>query len=366
MNYILRYDGRNFVSLLGYLSRLNLCVFKINERKDFVTFRMTARDYNIFKTNNKIFKLTVIRKGGFSGLSSFLFKKIGVIVGVVLICFWSILSSKITLTIKVVGNNVIDESVIKNAIESYGYRVARDTSFNKEKMEEYILNNVNGISMVSVAKQGNVLMVNVVEKNDSNISAMPFYAPYNMVIKEINLISGTLAVNKNDIVKKGDVLVYDYVINSSGEKINVSANANISADVYFSSNIVVNKISKKLVKTGKKITKNYISFLKPKQIDIDNNYILSDTNYVTYNISTSMFLPIYHNKIEICELCEEEEIFDYENNKDKFLKETIKNAYTFVPNGVIINNEISKVDENENSYFFQTYLISEMRLTNEN
>lgn len=366
MDYLLKYNGRNFVNFLNYIKRNNISIKNINQKEDSVEFKISPQSFKKLIKINKIFKLEVVKQGGLKGVCKTILKRIGVLIGVVIILFWSMSTSQLTLKLKVIGNENISEDVIRNAIEKYGYVIGKSKQFNKEEMEKYLLENIEEISMVSVAKSGNVLLVNIVEKAENLILTEPYYSPYNMVIKDIELVSGTLAVKKGDIVKKGDVLVYDYIINSSGEKISVSANANICADVYFSSNIVVSKISKILVKTGNKISKNSISFFKPQMPHCDNIYSLYDKNATHNVINMYMFLPIYYNKIEYYEMVEKEEVFDYENNKEKLLKETIKNAYTFVPKGVIINNEISEVNECSDKYIFQAYLISEMRLINDN
>jgi len=366
MNYKLLYKGKSFVSLLNFLEREKISAFNIKTNNNCTEFDVSPKDCKRLKQKNKIFKLEVKKTGGLRNFAETLLKRIGLVAGLVVVITFSIFTSKISLRLQLSGNNKIEESVILAALKNYGYEFGKTTTFNKDEMEKYLLDNVEGLSLVSVSKKGNVLLVNVVEKTTQDEIGQPFYAPYNMVIKDVKLISGTLLVKKDDIVKKGDLLVDNYVIGSDGERITIPAEAEIVAEVYFCGSVSVNKVSTIYEKTGKKYTKNSISFFKPNTPLYDNNYAHFDINISHNVIFNNMFLPIYINKVEIYELCEKEIVFDYDNDKDKYFQQSLKNAYDNVPSGVIINNEISQVTECSDKYIFQTYLKAEMKIKNEN
>lgn len=367
MNYKLHYSGSNFLSLLNFLERYGLSIAKVKYGKDGnVDFEMTPHDYKMFKSKNKVFKVSIIKDGGIKRVVKSLYCRAGLIVGLVAIMIVSIIFGNITVDVKVIGNHMVKQSEIKNAIIDYGYQFGKSTTFDKEKMEHYLLENIEELSLVSVAKKGNMLMVSVVEKTETPKENYPFCAPYNMVVKSIDLISGTPLVKAGDIVKKGDVLVDNYVVNADGEKINIEANAHIVAEVYFCDNIVVEKQMEIFEKTGEKTIYNLISFLKAKTPLYDNNYEYSDINISHNVLLNNMFLPIYYNKVVVWELRKVLKTFDYDNNSEKYFEQSLKNAYALVPDGVIINDEISKVTECEDKYIFQTYLKSEMGFSNDN
>lgn len=367
MNYKIEYNGRNFINFLDYLNRNKISISNVTTIDEKTKqFELLASEYKRLKKINKVFKLRVVSSGGVKRLISFIISRIGIIIGIVSILLFSIFSSKIAVDIRVVGNKNISSETIKTTIKKYGYKFGKTTKFDSEKLEKYLLENVPELSLVSIAKQGNVLVVNVVEYENKANESMPFYSPYNMVIKDVKAISGTLCVKKNDIVKKGDLLVDNYVINSNGERVMVDANAEIIGEVYFCGSETVNKKLISYEKTGKKITKKSLSFNISKKPQIDNNYKYFDTKYISKCISYNIFMPIYVNIVTVYELQQVENNFDYENNKDIYFEKSLKNAYTLVPNNVTINETIQNVTECEDKYIFQTYLKSEVRLTNEN
>lgn len=367
MKYKVEYTGKNFLNFTEFLNRNKISISNICESEENkVLFNISVGEYKKLVKLNKVFKLNVVSVGGIKKFFRELLSRVGIVIGIVSIIVVSIFSSKIVMGVKVVGNSKITDNEIKNAIENYGVKFGNPFNCNVIDLERYLLNNVQNLNLVSVSKQGNLLVINVVENAKSNNLNTPFYSPYNMVIKIVKLISGTLCVKENDVVKKGDLLVDNYVIGATGERLEVEANAEIVAEAYFCGSETVNKVSKYYVKTGEKIVKKSLSFLKPKKHDIVTNFLYFDTNY-TYNIlSHNNLLPIYVNTTSVFELQEVEEIFDYENNKDIYFEKSLKNAYALVPINVTINNTIQKVAETEDKYIFQTYLKSDVRLNNEN
>lgn len=366
MDYKLRYSGKNFLSFLNFLERFDLSAYKIKYDKDVVTFEMSAKDYKILKNKNKVFKISVLKVGGIKRIFHLFFNRIGLVVGLLAVILLTIIFNKIAFDVKVVGNNNIGASEIKNAIINYGYQFGKSTHFDKDKMERYLLENVEGLSLVSVAKKGNSLVVSVVEKSEQLNESFPFYAPYNMVVKNINLISGTAVVKSGDVVKKGDVLVENYTINADGDKIEIEANALIDADIFFCDNIVVKKEEEIFEKTGNKLTFSTVSFFKAKTPFYGIKYAFYDINMSNTPLSNGMLLPLYYNKVEIVELKKVLKSFDYDKDSEKYFEQSKKNAYQLVPSGVIINDEICRVTECNDKYIFQTYLKSEMRFSNDN
>lgn len=368
MNYILEYNGTNLTSFLNYLERNKISISKLNKDKNNVyRFQMSPKDYKTLRKTNKVFKVNVVKYGGLKRIAELMLKRVGLLAGIVAIVIMVVVSSKFTLSLKVVGNKNIDQSEIKEALQNYGYKFGGINSCNLKDIEKYLLENVEGLSLVSVAKRGNVLVVNVVEKEKNKLSTEPFIAPYNMVVKSIKLISGTLNCGVNDVVKKGDVIVENYVINSLGERIKIAAQAEVVADVYFCGNVNVDKNTEKTIKTGNKLVFSNISFFKQNTPLYDNNYNFFDINITHNALSNNMFLPIYKNTVEIYELEKQiETIYIDDNLKEKYFNESKQKAFSIVPNNVTINNEINKFVETDDKYIFQTYLEGELKFTNEN
>ena len=106
---------------------------------------------------------------------------------------------------------------------------------NCDEIEKMINDEFNDLSFVSVAVVGQTLVVNV--KNSIIPSEMvdeyaPIVSSYDGIVREIELVQGTLSVEIGDIIQKGQILVEGYVKNSEGEILNIQPKAEIILDVW--------------------------------------------------------------------------------------------------------------------------------------
>lgn len=364
--YKLRYRGLNFSNFLNTIIKNNLRINDINRvNPKECTFSMCSCDFKKYLKLKLPYKIEIVKHGGFRYLCRLCLKRIGVFVGIFIIFISSLIIGNRTMYIDVLGSS--NETEIKQKLVDYGIELGKSNNINIEEVEKYLLNNVSNLSLVSVKTQGNAIIVNVVEKKVENVNFQPFYAPYNMVIKEVKLISGTLNVSKNSVVKKGGVLVEPYAINSNGERILVEAKADIVADVWFCGSETKYKEIVSYEKTGEKKVYSKISFGKScKTFNYNSPYENYETETFSNNITSGYFLPIYINKVIYYETEKKVEDFDYENNKTMLLEKSKQKAYDILPNNVIINEIVQNVAELEDKYIFQTYLKTEMEITNEN
>ncbi len=364
--YLLKYDGVNFTSFLNFAIKhdikiSNVC--RVNPRE--VSFKMSEKEYKKYLKCEPNFNISIIKVGGFKRVISTFLKRLGLVIGgVIVICVFA-LHKNIVANIKIYGAHYTNDS-IENAIKNYGVEVGKKCSFDSDELEQFLLDNVQEISLASVKKQGNSILINVVEKEEKDEEETPFYAPYNMVIKDIDVLSGTSIVEKNSVVKKGDVLVEPYAISSNGERISVPAKANIVADVWFCGSEVAMKQTTKYIETNERKTYKSVSFFKNSKTDFMPPYMhfVSQTN--NYCVSKSMFLPIYVTSTTFIKTDKIVEIFDYEKSKDEFFEKSKQNAYTILPKNVTINEITQSVSDLSDRYIFQTYLKTTMEIKNEN
>lgn len=106
---------------------------------------------------------------------------------------------------------------------------------NCDEIEKMINDEFNDLSFVSVAVVGQTLVVNV--KSSIIPSEMvdeyaPIVSQYDGIVRNIDLIQGTLVVEVGDIIQKGQILVEGYVKNSEGEILNIQPKAEITLDVW--------------------------------------------------------------------------------------------------------------------------------------
>lgn len=365
-DYLLKYNGVNFTSFLNFVVKHNIKIRDVRrENTKEIYFKMSGKEYKKYLKCNPNFNISIVKIGGLKQIIATFFKRSGLVAGSLIVACIFAFHKGVVADIRIYGANYTNES-IENAIKNYGVEVGKKCSFNSEELVQYILDNVQEISLASVKRQGNSILVNVVEKEEKNDENEPFYAPYNMVIKDIDVLSGTLNVEKNSIVKKGDILVEPYAISSNRERISVPAKANIIADVWFCGSEVAMKETVKYIEINEQKTYKSVSFFKNNKTDFVSPY----ANFVTitnnYCATKSMFLPIYINSTIFIKTNKIVEIFDYEKYKDEFFEKSKQNAYTILPKNVTINEITQSVSDLSDRYVFQTYLKTTMEIKNEN
>ena len=365
-SYRVKYIGLNFIRYLNELIKYNIQIYNIDKKNSKeILFWLSAKNYKKLKSL-KLNSNIKIEHGGLKSIVKKCTKRIGILVGVILCIFCSIITYiKIPYSIQIIGSKNFNNE-IKNLLNRFNYLTYKEYDFNNEKIEQTILDNIDGISLVSVKLQGNVLLINVVEKENSPSEFEPFYAPYNMVIHDLELISGTPIVSKNSVVKKGDILVEPYTISSNGERLIIPAKAKIIADIWHCGSEEVFKEKTISVPTDvKKVYKN-IYFLKNKNKEIMSPYHNYMSESVLINVSNIGLLPIYLHKTTFIKMEKKTEIFDFENNKDIYLEKSKQKAYTYLPKNVIIHEISQNISELSDRYIFQTYIRTTMEINNEN
>jgi len=364
LSYRLRYSGTNFYNFINKLIKQDIYIFnvcKLDSKN--IIFSISSKYYSQLNKISDCDKLVIEKEGGIKFLLKLLLKRIGLFIGLIAILFSSFMISKKTLYIKIIG--VEDINALENAVYKYGIKRGTINNVDNLKLEKYLLEKIENLSLVSVKNKGNALIINAIEKQVESIEFQPFYSPYNMIVNEIKLLSGTLCVEKNSVVKKGDILVDSFFINSNGEKINVEAKANIIADVWFCGSETEYKQKNIYVKTGNQKTKSLVCFNNKK-----HDFVSPYNTYVTENIDISVtnnkFLPINLSKTIFYETKQKVEIFDFEKNKIRCFEKSKEKAYDILPSNVIINEEIQRLSDLKDKYIFQTYLKATMEITNEN
>ena len=365
-NYTLKYSGLNFVNFVNFLIKNNIGIYDIKKinNKEF-DFKITNNNYKKYKKLDSIYNISIVRTGGFKNLLFTLLKRMGVLIGSIVIVVTGIIWNKKITSIRVMGETMYSEKIVES-VKNYGIEIGESFNFDNEDLEKYLLENIEEISLISVKKQGNIILINAMDKQQDNDTYEPFYAPYNMVIKDITLISGTLNVSKNDVIKKGDILVDSFTISSTGERLEVPARAKIIADVWFCGSEIAMKQNIIYEKTGNKTEYKSIYFKTIK----DNEILSPYSNYVSesiiININNNYFLPIYQVKQTFYETKEVVQTFDFENEKDEYLEKSKQKAYTNLPKNVIIQETNQNISELSDRYIFQTYLKTTMEINNEN
>lgn len=140
-------------------------------------------------------------------------KRKGLIVGAFLALFLIIFSSLFVWDITVFGAERIPEALILEALEKRGLKLGTFVpSVNTEILEQAIILDVDGLSLVSINLRGTVASVEVRER-EKDTEIVDRETPSNLIasidgqIEALEVTGGVSTVKLGQIVRKGDLLV---------------------------------------------------------------------------------------------------------------------------------------------------------------
>lgn len=298
-------------------------------------------------------------KGWLSRLGRY-FKRYGIISAFVICFMFYILQYNYVLKIDIYGINRVSSKEIEAFLND------TLTSRNKAKIdtkniEVLIKDNFKEVSSVSATIVGQSLVINInetylpeeLQEGDAIVSQ------FDGIVTQINLIQGTLAVNEGDLVQKGDILVYPYIIDSEGEQRAILPQAEIYADVWISATETFYEYFIKNERTGKKIVKNevFINNLLLYSNGEENSFAEYEMEERVICISKNNFLPIYRKTTLYYETVAIEHKENFENVKDGIVEKAREKALIFLEENEIIKEETYNLRECSGVYQID-YLIT--------
>ena len=298
------------------------------------------------KQNLNKFNINILQEKDFGFL--FFIKSLFFRVGLISACFISLVmlfvSQMFVFKIEIYGNENISKNEIISCLNNLGVTsFTPKNSINLNDLESNLLESMPSISLVSIITKGNSLVVNLQEKviNDEyqNVGNFtPLKATASGKVKSIKLIQGTLCVKVGDIVKEGDILVEPYIIDSSGNKKSVKAEAEITAEIWCEGRVTHYDNAIKTIKTGNVIIKDDIYFLGlPIYISkVEIPYAEYEVNKKVTNLSTTL-IPIKIERSFIEETKTVEENVPFEEVKDKVIEEAKNLALEKAKNNSVID-----------------------------
>lgn len=267
----------------------------------------------------------------------------GIIIALALSCLFYGLQYSFIWKIEVYGEENVEEREIEHFVSQNlpsRYKGKIDT----KKLEQNIKENFKEISSVSVAIVGQSLILNLNEAilpEEMEGEYQPLLSEFDGLVTEINLIQGTLAVNEGDLVRKGDILVYPYVIDSQGEERAVEPKAEIFADVWLSEKTMHYDYQIIERRTGEKkiVSEVYLNNLLIYSQNALHNFQQFDVEYEEMPLTYNLLLPfrikktIYY-ETETIEIKEE-----FSGVKDKIIASVREKALIFLEENEIIKEE---------------------------
>ena len=338
-------------------------IYDVKQRDGFIEFEVDESDGEevekfLNQQNVKIY--SAVRKGLRRKILNIL-KMWGVVAGLAIgIALYS-LQYFFVFKIEVWGCDELNESEVANFVkENMASRFKGN--IDTQRLEISIRDNFELVSSVSVAIVGQSLIVNINEAilpEELNGEFEPIVSQYDGLVTEINLVQGTLNVKQGDIVQKGDILVYPYIIDGDGEQRPVQPKAEIFADVWVEKEDVFYEYQIVEERTGRKI--------ECSQVTLFGLVIYSNTNENTFEsfesektssyIAENNILPLIYTKYTFYETKTTEIIRNFEQEKDDLFENLRQKTLIYLPENAIIKDEKSSVKEMA-GVFYLSYIIT--------
>lgn len=355
--------GLNFNKFLTLLKKQNIQIYK-----------MKKIEYNIFfmgvsKSNENKF-LEICKQMNYDvaktsqsfmpKITQYLKHNIAFVMSLVIILIALSFCCNMVFKVEVYGLENITKNQIIQVLNKNGYVTGKfKNSYNLQKLEATLKQNINNISFASATIKGNTLIINVNEKIDnSNLlkEYEPLLSPYDIVIKQIKLKSGTAVVHNGDVVKKGEPIVMPYILGKDGSKLNVEASAEITGDVQLT--ITESYMENHLVwvNSGKKQEQVNFSIFSLNlgtrgQTPAFKKY--QTETKICYNFK-NFFLPIKQTKYVYLELVEKQVYVPFNKVAQNIIEQNQNMLYT---NLVVKSKENVKYETTTN-FFNNTYFVT--------
>lgn len=321
----------SFIVNLMFFSGVNLksvkqsgkiCRFSVKSKfaeKAEQTLKRHEKEYKIVKNNSV---KTFIERNA---------SRFGLYAGIALVATIFIVFSGMVTELKISGTSLVDKQSIENATTEYCALPTEKKKINLDELEKKLIA-IDGVSNASLQIKGNVLYVEILEElekphivdyNDKT----PKTSEYDAVVERIAVYSGTPAVSRGDVVKKGDALILPVKTFASGETREVCALGDVYGRIWLSEHYVFTPKMMVSERTGRQrsylIGKSSDRFPK-SPYDAYETEIIEETDVNN--------LPKM-KKITFYETHEIEKEFDYFKEKDNIIEEKTAMLEEQIPDG---------------------------------
>ncbi len=160
-------------------------------------------------------------------------KRYGILTGIVLCVVFYFIQLPLIWQIKIEGvSEELSGQVRSFILDNFEMN---KVNIDTKEIEISLRNEFQNLSFASVIVVGQSLVVNAKEGLDPNEMTGEFEAivsEYDCKIVKIKLIQGTLAVEAGDVIRKGDVIVYPYIIDSYGKEKKVEPKVEVTVECW--------------------------------------------------------------------------------------------------------------------------------------
>ena len=351
--YLYTIEGLNLTKLLNILkNHLDILDSSISDK---LTIKIKATDNKILEKLLLEYRYNYTKKiySRLYNALGFVLNKSVLTITVILVGIFYLISNMFILKI----NTNLYSYEVKKILQNEGIKVGTkldkiDTFY----LENVILENLD-ISFCDIKIVGNTLNINITEAKTPIKTEKPdinnvVVAKCDCIISRELIYSGTKTKNILEVVKKGDILVNNYIIQDE-LKIPVVASGDIYGLIQQGKSISVNKSQVEKVKTGNKKTTTTLSF--------NNKFKATNSPYKTYEKVESTciisdIIPIYKKTVTYYEV--KNQVVKYDKNKviKKYLENITNELKANIPLGAKYNRTFYTIKENEDRYILDCYI----------
>lgn len=364
-NYKLHCITNRSIKFIDYCNNNGIELFNLNKINDGIEFELSESGYRRFiKLKNLDYDVKVVDLGGTSSFFNKFRYRIGLVIGMIICLIAVFLLNNRILQIHIYGLTNIEKQVVVDELNSYGIGVLDNIQFDTTILEDKLSNKFN-FALCSIITKGNSVIINVKESlPEIEDTYAPITSDYNMIIESITVYSGTSKVRAGEIVHKGDVIVEPY-IEKNGNIVYVTPCADIVGKVFCSESYYFRTRELKYVSTGNKKLLNFKLIIGNKFELFNINKECDFKNFEIENIShriTDYYVPIYMNKIYMCELEEVEIIRDFNEEKDSIVDELKNKIKNNIPIGSSADSEQVEIVQVGEDYIVNVYIATIVNL----
>lgn len=228
---------KNKIGFDLYDTTLHLhALLKTAKENDFVLYMVSTKENHIFfyssiRDRNKIQKIEKISYQYTSGLMGMILrnglKKSRIVSYVIVIITWFLLSTT-CFEFKIMGESDSLDFKIQQILEEELYKKI-DVSKTKNKIYKEIKND---ISWMEVYQKGSILHIQYAKRDKDKYKKkynQPLIAKKDGVIAYFECDEGFKIKKVNEVVKKGDIIVDNVIIDSSGKSKKINVNGKVFA-----------------------------------------------------------------------------------------------------------------------------------------
>lgn len=346
-------SGLNLSKLLNIL-RLHIDILDTKIDKDLVV-KISGKDRKKLEELLKEYKYkyTYSIHSKLYSFGSFIFNKTVLTLAILFVGIFYLFTNLFVLKININCYTYEVDKILKNEGVQIGTKLSEIDTFD---LERKILEQLD-ISFCDIKIVGNTLNVKITEAETPIKTEKPninnvVVATCDCIISRQLIYSGTKTKNLFDVVKKGDILINNFVL-ADEIKIPVFASGDIYGLIQKGKSIKVYKNQVEKVRTGNKKTITTLSFTN-KFENAKSPYKLYENVENTCRVSD--IIPLYKKTTTYYELKEKTVKYDKNLLVKNYVEKTTNELKTSIPVKAKYNRSFYNITENEDYYTLSCYI----------